>query len=256
MIRTHVAPRARRFVFLFRLTGELEIASPERFHPLAASGAEDLLPRDVYGLDIRVRQLDADAIAAHHIERLEIVDVDFLGPVFAGMEVTLRWTDDADFDGRVMAALAMTAWVCAGPVICLDDGAVRQSIEFVTFPAERLFEGPCFGENILLRLPHCERYEAHVHAAVQAMLTDAGVNVLYAYSTGRKDHVKLCFNSFAGTERPTLWQALFGKGPARSIDCLRGKALRVVAYREQLAVDEMFWRGPEITQADEHHVSR
>lgn len=214
----------------------------------------EFLPLDVYDLDVRVRHLDGDAVAVH-AEAVETIDTDFLGPVFAGMEVMLSWPydavfGDAVFDDAVMAALARTAWACSGPVICLDDGAVRQSIDFVSFATERLFEACCFGENILLRLPHCERYEAHVRTAVQAMLADAGVNVLYQYSTGRKDHVKLCFDNFPNNYRATLssiWQALIGKSKAPPLakTILRGHELRVVAYVKELATDKAFWCGSE-----------
>lgn len=238
--------RPRRFVFSFRLTGSDAIASPrERREELERRELLDIegrLPPDNDSLNVRSRRLDPEALAAY-LDPVSLVEADFLGPVCAGIEVTLCHGNAlVDIDRAVMAALADTAWACGGPVIRVHDRAVRHPIDLVTFAAEALAEPPCFGQDVLLRLPHCRAYEAHVRAAVRATLEQAGTNVGYLYSTGRKDHVKLCFDRYPERRQATLWQKLFARRPSAA-ESLRGYAFRAIAYVKPLADDRPFW-GP------------
>jgi hypothetical protein len=234
-----VLERAQQFVFLLRSTGSYAISSPDKYHPLELIGAEDCLPRGIEGLDVQVRRLEPAALAAY-AQQVTVIEANFLGPIFAGLEVTLRCGEWTVVNDDIITALAWTAWICGGPVIRTEDGAVRQSIDLVRFDAEKLCSSPCFGQDILLRLPHCELYEAHVRAAVQATLEQAGVRISYMYSTGRKDHVKLCFERYPHGVRTSLWRAMFEHTPT-SAERLRGHEFRAVAYVKQLVDDRGFW---------------
>ncbi|MCY1013837.1 hypothetical protein OV079_51600 [Nannocystis pusilla] len=161
--------------------------------------------------------------------------------MFAGFEVKLTYGDDlVNIDRSVMAALARTVWECGGPVIRVEDGEVRHGIDRVIFPAEVLAEQPCFGENVLLRLPLCDAYHAHVSAAVHKTLVQSGVKASYLLSTGRKEHVKLCFAPYP--ERPGLsfWRRLFTREPTVA-ELLRGYEFTVIAHDPDLAYDRPFW---------------
>ncbi|MCY1013836.1 hypothetical protein OV079_51595 [Nannocystis pusilla] len=240
----------RRFIFSLRLTGVSAVTSTaadrEEWERETLWMAERQLPDsdpddDEYGLQIRTRRLGLEELA-EHLAPITLVEADFLGPVFAGFEVSLTYRYAlADINRHVTAALSRSAWECGGPVIRVEDGEVRHGIDRVTFPAEVLAEQPCFGENVLLRLPLCDAYHAHVSAAVHETLVQSGVKASYLLSTGRKEHVKLCFDRYP--ERPDLsfWRRLFTREPTVA-ELLRGHEFTVIAHDPDLAHDGPFWR--------------
>ena len=216
-------------------TGEAQ----ERWKRYALDSAVESLPPTDGLLEVQWRTIPPDELAAY-LGCVTLVEADFLGPVFAGIEVTLHYEDALlALQSPVRRALAETAWLCGGPVISVDDHEVRHAIDLVTFPAEELAAPQNFGRGVLLWLPSCERYHAHIDAAVRATLAQASLNVDYLHSTGRRDEVTLYLERYPTETK--FWQILFATRPSTA-ERLRGYEFRAIAYARDLPEDIQFWK--------------